>query len=824
VKDETFWVENASVEWPEDQAPFHVVARLTLDHGSRLTDEECDQFYIDVTEHSTPDTHPLGSINRARWFAESASRRVRLHLPATAPARVGAVVDPTAVPDSRYGAPLPVPAAPRGSWIGGITLGAIGRTALTLAFRGALAGWVVVMLMMLYVEWGGGMLPAEHVDRVDYPNRGWGAGVDAPGRQTFYYTAQGAGLKDIRYQWFVHLEMPWGKQRITDPVVMSRYGFLSDPMTAANPDRLPVGFTHHFDQGLNEELLDVTCAACHTGQIQITRNGYTRALRIDGGSADHAFTTADLGHFLPTLIASMGATWANPLKFNRFAKAVLGDQYPSGLWHLHSELGGVIATFVGLGVNEKVLAAHGRIFTVSPHGLSPTAEGYARTDALVRIANTVFGDNLSSTNYAVGDGPVNYPPLWNIWKFDWVQYNASVSQPMARNIGESMGVGAKYAFVNGYGNPQDTAQRYRSTALIHNLDEIENTLRALKPPAWPEDMLGAIDTARAAKGKRQFNQYCVGCHGPHIAPDAIKTRDAPLKKANQPEWLLATLCTNDIATDSNTAHNFATARVDITRTGMTALDLRRVADSTAWLWNARQAKYLGSEIARLRAFPDSVAALRADSAGLADATQQQVSQLDPAHLPVGNALSYLGTMIREKAYADAGYTQAERDSLDGFGALDMPQVIEAYRSRPLGGMWATPPFLHNGSVPTVWDLLGNPKDRPKTFQVGSHEYDPVHLGLAKVKGFWTYDTSKPGNHNTGHEFGEGYDSTKHDAQVRPGLIGPLLADSTKLQIIEYLKIRDDDADAPKTPNIPHTCAPPSTTVPASSAKAPGRKP
>ena len=87
------------------------------------------------------------------------------------------------------------------------------------------------------------------------------------------------------------------------------------------------------------------------------------------------------------------------------------------------------------------------------HGLVPTEEGYGRTDALARIANTVFGDHIEPSNYAVGNAPVNYPPVWNIWKFDWVQYNASVSQPMARNIGESMGIGAKYALVDRYGAP-----------------------------------------------------------------------------------------------------------------------------------------------------------------------------------------------------------------------------------------------------------------------------------------------------------------------------------------------------------------------------------
>jgi hypothetical protein len=77
-RDASFWIENASVEWSEAEAPFHTVARLTLLRNSQLPSEESDSTYFDVTGHSTPDSTPLGSINRARWPAESASRKARM--------------------------------------------------------------------------------------------------------------------------------------------------------------------------------------------------------------------------------------------------------------------------------------------------------------------------------------------------------------------------------------------------------------------------------------------------------------------------------------------------------------------------------------------------------------------------------------------------------------------------------------------------------------------------------------------------------------------------------------------------------------------------
>lgn len=79
-RDASFWIENASVEWDERQAPFHTVARLTLVAKSRLSHPASEATYFDVTRNAAPDSEPLGSINRARWRAEAASRQARDHV------------------------------------------------------------------------------------------------------------------------------------------------------------------------------------------------------------------------------------------------------------------------------------------------------------------------------------------------------------------------------------------------------------------------------------------------------------------------------------------------------------------------------------------------------------------------------------------------------------------------------------------------------------------------------------------------------------------------------------------------------------------------
>jgi len=791
----SFWIENASVDWKEAEAPFHVIGRLTLVAKSQLTDDELAAMYIDVTEHSTPATRPLGSINRARWYAETAGRKARM-----ANATPGQALLPVSLtPPSR---------AP-------ITLRSVFKTvsALVLLLVLGIAGFSFYLMYHL-----GPALQLEEVSDTVNLEQGWGTDFDSPSRQTYYYTGQGAGVKGMRYSWFVNIENPWGKTRFADPDNMRTYGFIVDQPSPANPDQLPIGFAKHFDRDVNDQLLDVTCAACHTGQLRVTRDGKATAIRIDGGQAMHAFTALAPGQFGPNMIAAMMSTATNPLKFRRFARKVLGDHSLGDSLRLHGELRGVIAALGGPG------------FTEWWKKLSPTHESFGRTDALARIGNAVFAENLDPVNYSVGDAPVSFPPVWNIWKFDWVQYNASVSQPMARNIGEAMGVGSKYALVGGDGRPLPPDERFRSSSLLGNLDKIERTLQTLQPPTWSEQYLGPIDQAKATRGKTLFNDYCLHCHGPFVAQPEFKAVTAPLKGPDQPLWLLKNICVDEIGTDPNAAMNFYNRKVNLTRTGLTADDLRRVALPAFEASKQRQLTYLNGQIAQVtakltalrraagtKASPDAdyldqqLASLQAQ---VAKETVRSLAAIDPASISAGAALSYLGTMIRVKAYEDQGITREQQAVWDGFGTLDTPQVLAAYRPRPLAGLWATPPFLHNGSVPTLYHLLSPVAERPATFLVGSRDFDTNHVGLVLpgATNGATFDTSLPGNSNKGHEFNNGYVKWTPENPPTNGIVGPLLAPEDRLAIIEHLKVRNDDTDGPQDYEWPDwtVCKPPAT--------------
>jgi len=152
--------------------------------------------------------------------------------------------------------------------------------------------------------------------------------------------------------------------------------------------------------------------------------------------------------------------------------------------------------------------------------------------------------------------------------------------------------------------------------------------------------------------------------------------------------------------------------------------------------------------------------------------------------------------------------------MEGFGILDLPQQVAGYKPRPLEGVWATPPFLHNGSVPTIYQMLIPPAQRDKSFAVGNRLYDPKHLGFSTkaVDGGFVLDTSIAGNRNSGHGFvatAQQLAAAKADPKrnaLPSGVIGPLLGDAERYAILEYLKVHRDE---PATPAgyVSPACAP-----------------
>lgn len=725
--------------------------------------------------------------------------------------------------------------------------------------------------------------------------RGWSGDHEAPLRQLFYYTPQGTTVKGLPYSWFVDVEVPLGKTKFASPERMNAYGFLVDGApTAANPDLLPVGFTSHYDSGLGAPVLDITCAACHTGELVVNKNGKRYGVRIDGGAAMHAFTTPKPGNFTLELLSSLISTYLDPFKFNRFAMRVLGPTYPHGFWRLHGDLRSQIWVFLKQASNDN-----------NPfHPLYPTIEGVGRTDALARIGNTVFADELSRSNDRIGNAPVRYPPVWDIWKFDYVQYNASVRQPMSRNLGESLGVGAKASLLNRYGGPITEKDRYDTTSEIDNLSKIEVALWSLEPPKWSEDCFGKIDWEKAAEGQKLFAMTCAQCHGPFPASDPIKEWKAPLKTAAWakdmesawddfmesvdrqsskpgqqaypeakwtypyddpfPLWVMHPLTVQDIGTDPRTAVNFVDKQIDLRKLGVKSVAVQRLLRSlfqadlrleikarandivarTTGISSAQDIRAAAADIAqqidtknepqasqplsiaeqdRLKPLTSKVrqriqndALLSGNHDLVIDAValdtrvtsgQSQINStvesFDLAKANTGVGLSLVGYYMRTKYYKTMGYSPQKIEQVNGFGQIDLPVAAAQYKPRPLAGIWAVGPFLHNGSVPTIYQLLSPADSRDKKFWVGTRDFDPVNLGLSTrpiSNGGFLLDTSVTGNSNIGHEFRRGYIPWKSGSPPQYGVIGPEWTEAQRWQLIEYLKVHRDTHNVKLSPN------------------------
>ncbi len=145
-----------------------------------------------------------------------------------------------------------------------------------------------------------------------------------------------------------------------------------------------------------------------------------------------------------------------------------------------------------------------------------------------------------------------------------------------------------------------------------------------------------------------------------------------------------------------------------------------------------------------------------------------------------DGLKEITEKVVERWHDEHGTPPALRREMGGRRPNDWRAPL-AYRARPLNGVWATTPYLHNGSVPNLHELLLPAERRSAAFHVGGREFDPVRVGFetSAAGGRFRFDTSLPGNSNRGHEF--------RDGPRGNGVIGPALSEEERRDLIEFLK-------------------------------------
>ena len=577
------------------------------------------------------------------------------------------------------------------------------------------------------------------VGTLTYAAQGW----SAADRETFYTTSQGSHL--MPYAWFKALR----RTDVDEPFAadkLQRYGYLAHDVSPANPEGLPIGFI--VDGPVASGELGLTCAACHTGQLEYTQGGIVHALRIDGAPAK-----ADAQQFLTDLLAASRATLAESARFDAFAKAVLGPGYTAAK-----------AAQVKDGFGKWV-AQFGEFTDISLPAASPWGPG--RLDAFGMIFNRVAAGDLGiRDNYKVADAPVRYPFLWNASRQDRTQWNGGIHnglyiQALGRNTGEVLGVFADFA-PRRLVPPTPLAPAiidFKNNSIdFAGLQTLEEKIAVLRPPPWPREIFG-LDEQLAAKGKPLFDANCGGCHAAQASLDLPGLWRTPiLAVGTDPKMLINSQRTSEPGL-------LMGALMPPPAMGARIGDPAKTADLLA-------TSVMGSLLAE--AFvPPVPSPTKLAQSGVFRALRKDFAEhfpgenLDTLLDPKLFARAKLDALVELKAFIDARLSNMFSPPPAADGA--------AYESRVLNGVWAVAPYLHNGSVPNLWELMKPAKDRKSSFMVGSRIFDPKNVGYAtdespfKTGAFVADPANANGNGNGGHEFGAG------------------LTDDERWAIIEYMK-------------------------------------
>jgi hypothetical protein len=558
-------------------------------------------------------------------------------------------------------------------------------------------------------------------------------------RTDFWFTNQGARI--LPYTWFVWLEQKDKQTLFRSVEHMESLRYLPMPASAENPGGLPIGFTMEVDKSSRTAWMGMNCAACHTNQIDYGE----KKILVDG-----APTLANFVGFFSELVTALNQTYGDDAKFERFARNVLQDDYSqTNAKTLRKQLGEISFALSERENVNRLPANYPQDFT-----------SYARLDAFTNIQNagTAFAlEDVTNRNSPIA--PVSYPFLWGTHQSDVVQWNASapntpVVGPLVRNIGEVVGV---------FGHLQIKKapwwQRmfghdfhYRSTVNMKNLGRLESLVKDLRSPQWQDTPLPPINLSQAAKGEVLFDKHCRQCH--QVIP----------REKEGDKYTAVKTPVAEIGTDPDMAwyadHHVA---------------------KTLFLEGSKEGVILGS------AFGPKARAIQIPVNGVVGLVlHEPVTALEAGltpgddhekHQPGSEAHTIKGYLSQHLAEREAIAADNAPTPFDGTATpanKDLQGLV--YKARPLNGIWATAPYLHNGSVPNLWELLQKPEKRVARFWVGSRKFDPVNVGFVITEGldeFQVLNSSgaiQAGNSNRGHKAGTD------------------LSDNEKRQLIEYMKM------------------------------------
>ena len=352
---------------------------------------------------------------------------------------------------------------------------------------------------------------------------------------------------------------------------------------------------------------------------------------------------------------------------------------------------------------------------------------------------------LIPENIARADAPTRYPFLWNAAvqnKTQWPGFadNGNDVLGMSRNLGEVYGVFGVFHPVkqSGVFNRDYLAN---NSANFSGLETLEGLVRKIGAPKWPWE----IDRRLAAQGAGIYNRKtaaggCTDCHG--IRPGAVR----PI--FNQ-TWATPII---DVGTDARECEILGRTVQTGSMEGAKIPLIGAAIKGNDTAFNVLATSVIGAIVQNKLSLQTTLSATEAVSS-------------DQALPPELEALK--GAFRTPDTLRDT--------TLEAAPAGTQPRSGCAYEARVLEGIWAAAPYLHNGSVPSIAELLKPAAERKSAFNIGP-AYDIETVGLANDQVRFDYilkttDCSaiKSGNSRCGHEYGTG------------------LSPSEKSALIEYLK-------------------------------------
>ena len=527
-------------------------------------------------------------------------------------------------------------------------------------------------------------------------------------RELFYFTPQGSRI--MPYTWFRALETPNGAGLFSDVRFLERYGLLApEPGSSFELAGLPIGFAvDPGDDGDDESTL-----ALSPDPAGLSTSGRHVGLTC---AACHTATVTVEGR--PIRIDGAPAHFDFDNFYDDLARAVSATLFDERRFErFASRVLGTEGLTGAAQLKLQLAAFQTRLVGDATLRRPVVASGFGRVDALTQIVNSLaVRDQREPANLVPVAAPTSYPPLWLTPQLEFVQWNPIAASPIGRNGGQVLGVFGSADLTGAEGAP------FESTILLEQLHALESWISELRPPAWDEAIMGPIDQDLARVGAGLFADNCAACHNM-----------APYRRT-------------DPAVNFFDMTFIEIGRVDYQKVGTDPVYVESLAQRLIETNRVTAPLFGGQEIVPAAAF-----------------------FLRTAGAVIGKALDDAGLSDAEKA-AYNGFRL--RRSASGRPEPYTPPSLTDLKASPLAGVWATGPYLHNGSVPTIYELLSPEAERRRVFWTGGRELDRQRLGFISTDapGRFRFDTTLPGNGNQGHLFPRG--GLDHEQ---------------RMAIIEYLK-------------------------------------